>query len=84
MKTISTSSTIIWAYYLKFNVTNCDNPKGHSSPYEQRFLGKRKFACKLKHSWVMNSEWQQAQLAWEAGVGCCVHYPTLLLRQRVQ
>lgn len=39
------------------------------------FLGKKNLACKLKHSWVRNSEWQWAQLAWETGVRCCVHYP---------
>lgn len=48
MKTISASSAIILAYYLRFNVTNCDNPKGHSSPYGQRFFGEKEFCMEIE------------------------------------
>lgn len=44
MEAIWTFSAIIWAYYLKFSVTNCDNPKGLSIPYFRNkvFFGKKK------------------------------------------
>lgn len=48
MKTISASRAIIWACYLKFNVPNCDNPKGHSSPYEQRFFGEKELSMQIE------------------------------------
>lgn len=48
MKTISASSAIIWAYYLRFNVTNCDNPKGHSSLCEQRFFGEKEVFMEIE------------------------------------
>jgi len=46
MEAIWTSKTIIRAYYLKFSVTNCDNPKGHSSPY---FMNKTVWGKKCLH-----------------------------------
>lgn len=84
MKTIPASSTIIRAYYLRFNATNCDNPKGHTSPYEQRFWwGKRRLhgnwnilgsgiQSGSEHSWLREQELD------------AVHYSRVVLRQRVQ